>query len=80
MFVKVKFKIQDDSISIKPLTKTAVVPVDENQSMHCFSEAIRVLEDHWELDLFDILSVSILTDLDFLLLEDHFDIREGDVE
>lgn len=80
MFIKVKFKIQDDSVSIRPLTKTAVIPVDTNQSMHCYSEAIRVLEDYWELDLIDILSVSILTDLDFLFLGDHFDIVEGDVE
>ena len=79
MFVKVKFKILDEN-NLKETTRVAVMPVDGEQPKHCFSEAICILENYWGFKLVDILSTSVLTDLDFLLLEQHFDIGEGDVE
>ena len=79
MVIKVKFRITDPTCS-KEEDKVAVLTTSSTDDKHCYSNAIRILEDDWGYHLINIYSVEILSDLDYLLLEESFNVTEVDIQ
>lgn len=79
MVMKVKFRITEPGSS-KEENKVAVLTTSSTDDKHCYSNAIRILEDDWGYYLKEVYSVETVSDLDYLLLREEFDITEVNIE